>query len=390
MTDRSRLISESGGRSSDAAEILAGGSNLVPTGSQCEHTGPTDWQTAIKRAIRCGTELKQILGLPPDQQGGGQHQFPVFVPWEYLARIRPGDPHDPLLRQVLPLPEETIDRSGFTADPVGDLNSLVAGGLLHKYAGRALLIASGACGIHCRYCFRREFPYADAGSRRQNWRPAIEYIRDHAELEEVILSGGDPLTLVDDRLDDLIQAIEQISHVRRLRIHTRMPIVIPQRVTDVLVDRLSHSRLTIWLVIHSNHANELDQSVLDRLSKVIEAGIPVLNQSVLLRGVNDNAAALIELCRTLVNHRVQPYYLHQLDRVRGAAHFEVPIDEGKLLMAKLYDALPGYAVPTYVLERAGATQQDTDCVRNSSEHDHVRFVLLMVTKYAQHFDFRSL
>jgi len=356
-TDPSDAIGERGGHSNDSGEILAGRSDLVPTGSSGQIPEATDWRTAMKRAIRSTTQLYQLLGLPEGPKVAGEDQFSLFVPREYIAKIRPGDPDDPLLRQILPSPEESIDRDGFNSDPVGDLHSQVAGGLLHKYAGRVLVVTTGACGVHCRYCFRREFPYLDSGSRKEHWRPAIDYVANHPEIDEVILSGGDPLTLTDKDLDNLISQIEQIPHIRRLRIHTRMPIVIPQRVTDELVERLSHSRLAVWFVVHSNHPNELDQSVLDRLAKLIDVGIPVLNQAVLLRGVNDCASTLIDLCRKLVDHRVQPYYLHQLDRVRGAAHFEVSIAEGEALMEKLRAALPGYAVPTYVIEQAGASSK---------------------------------
>ena len=230
---------------------------------------------------------------------------------------------------------------------------MAAGGLLHKYAGRALVIATGACGIHCRYCFRREFPYPAAGSVSQAWQPSLAYLREHPEIEEVLLSGGDPLTLVDEKLFRLVSEIESLDHVRRLRIHTRMPVVIPQRITDTLVDRLAESRLAVWMVIHANHPRELDEHVFAGTDRLINSGIPVLNQAVLLRGVNDCADVLIDLCRRLVNHRIGPYYLHQLDRVRGAGHFEVPISEGLALMEEIRSSLPGYAVPTYVLEEPG-------------------------------------
>jgi EF-P beta-lysylation protein EpmB len=345
-----------------SGQILAGTANFVPTGLDANYRVDSDrtdcdWQTAMKRAVRSTAQLRQAVDLPDDGDTGGDTQgginFPTFVPWEYIARIRHGDPDDPLLRQVLPVADEQLQVSGFTADPVGDIDSLAAGGLLHKYDGRALVITTGVCGVHCRYCFRREFPYSESGSRREDWQPALEYIQKHSTIDEVILSGGDPLTLVDQKLDELIGRIEQIRHVRRLRIHSRMPIVIPQRVTPELVTRLSRSRLASWLVVHANHPNELDQSVLDSLAKLIDVGIPVLNQAVLLRGVNDDANTLIRLCRTLVNHRVQPYYLHQLDRVMGAAHFEVAVEEGNRIMAQLRDALPGYAVPSYVTEQSG-------------------------------------
>lgn len=340
--------------------------------SACGDSIPVDWQTAMRRAIRSAAELRAALDLdaadphraaevdsprqtqPSDaDSSAAAAAFPTFVPLEYLARIRPGDPHDPLLRQVLISEDELVAQPDFGADPVGDLDALSAPGVLHKYEGRALVISTGACGIHCRYCFRREFPYHSAGSRAQQWKPAIEYLRQHQEIDEVILSGGDPLTLVDQSLNELLDQIEELKHVARLRIHTRMPVVIPQRVTTELVDRLSAARPAVWVVIHANHAQELDAAVLAAVARLIDRGIPVLNQAVLLRGVNDDTDTLAKLCRTLVNHRVQPYYLHQLDRVRGATHFEVPVSEGLRIVEELRALLPGYAVPSYVAEYAG-------------------------------------
>ena len=321
-----------------------------------------DWQTAMKRAIRNSYDLLTAAELPDFQQTlssgsspniGGEKQFPTFVPLEFLSRIVPGDPADPLLRQVLPIIEEdeTSDNR-FVSDPVGDQAAVVANGLLHKYAGRALMITTGACGVHCRYCFRREFPYSE--NRPHDWNAALDYVKENPSVDEVILSGGDPLTLVDSKLMDLFERIESIDHVKRLRIHSRMPIVIPQRVTSAIVDRLANSRLAIWMVIHANHAAELDALVLDRIATMVRSGITVLNQAVLLRGVNDNADTLAELCERLINAQVMPYYLHQLDRVRGAAHFEVPKQHGLDLIEALRKRLPGYAVPQYVVEEAGS------------------------------------
>lgn len=330
----------------------------------------------MRRAIRCSEELLRELDLvetslvksagamgvsdPASNQSdacqrpAAEDSFPTFVPREYLARIRPGDPSDPLLRQVLATRSEDVDAEGFSSDPVGDRASVAAAGVLHKYRGRALVITTGACGIHCRYCFRREFPYTSLGSRDRSWAPSLDYLRREATVHEVLLSGGDPLTLTDPKLGELVDAIESIDHVRRLRFHTRMPIVIPQRVTPWLVKRLAASRLTVWMVVHVNHPNELDSHVLASLAKFIDAGIPVLNQAVLLRGVNDDAQVLADLCLKLVDHRIQPYYLHQLDRVRGAAHFEVPVETGTRLMEQLRGMLPGYALPNYVVEQAGS------------------------------------
>jgi EF-P beta-lysylation protein EpmB len=307
----------------------------------------------MKRAIRSGAELRRRLQLPSDASAEAAESFATFVPEEFLRRIEPGNPQDPLLRQVLPQFNELAEQRGFHADPVGDLDSIAAGGLLHKYDSRALVITTGACGVHCRYCFRREFPYQAASPAARDFQPPLDYLREHPEIDEVLLSGGDPLTLVDDSLFRLISQIESLSHVRRLRIHTRMPVVIPSRVTRSLVDRLASSPLAVWLVIHANHPQEIDGEVLAATDRIIDAGIPVLNQAVLLRGVNDDAQTLINLCRLLVNHRITPYYLHQLDRVRGAAHFDVPVEKGLELIQEIRTALPGYAVPTYVTEQPG-------------------------------------
>lgn len=320
------------------------------------------WQTAMKRAIRSPEDLCQRLELPAAFQetvrrGAEQNPFPVFVPLEFLARMRVGDPGDPLLRQVLPLPEESQPAAGFTSDPVGEVGGPAAAsleiGLLRKYHGRALLVASGACGVHCRYCFRRHFPYDHVPRGTAQWEQPLQRIAADPTIDEVILSGGDPLVLTDPALDSLVEKISQVPHVRRLRIHSRMPIVIPQRVTAALVEMLRATRLAVWMVVHANHPAELDGTTLARLARLVDGGIPVLNQAVLLRGVNDATAVLEELCRRLIDHRIQPYYLHQLDRVAGAAHFEVPEATGREIVAALRSRLPGYAVPTYVVERVG-------------------------------------
>jgi EF-P beta-lysylation protein EpmB len=268
--------------------------------------------------------------------------------------MRPGDVNDPLLRQVLPLADELDDVPGFTADPVGDADALAQPGLLHKYDGRVLMVTTGACAVHCRYCFRRHFPYAQSPRTLADWQPAIDRIAFDASIREVILSGGDPLMLVDRVLAELVEELAEIPHLRRLRVHTRLPIVIPERVTDGLIDLLRRARLTPIVVVHANHVNELDESVAASLSRLVDAGIPLLNQAVLLRGVNDSVGAQAALCERLVDLRVIPYYLHQLDRVAGAAHFEVPVGEGQRLLRQLRERLPGYAVPRYVTEIAGS------------------------------------
>ncbi len=301
-------------------------------------------------------ELCRLLGLPEDfarQAVGAASDFPLFVPRSYLARMRPGDPNDPLLRQVLPLAAEATMVAGYSTDPVDDAAAQRAPGLLQKYSGRALLITTGACAIHCRYCFRRHYPYADAPKSLAAWEPALAEIEADPSLHEVLLSGGDPLVLVDEFLAQLADRLARISHVRRLRIHTRLPIVLPERVCEESLAWLTGTRLTAVVVIHANHAAELDDSVATSLARLVDRGIVVLNQAVLLRGVNDSVDALAALCERLVDLRVIPYYLHQLDAVAGAAHFEVPEFEGRRLVAQLAARLPGYAVPRYVRELPG-------------------------------------
>jgi EF-P beta-lysylation protein EpmB len=368
--------------------ILASPSQLVRAPAAREIPS---WQAAIKNAVRDPAQLCQLLRLPPEFAVAAQRagrQFPLFAPREYIARMRPGDPHDPLLRQVLPLAEELVEPPGdsvpgdsvpgdsapgdgapscsaasysgpsysgpsYSADPVGDCASRRAPGLLRKYRGRALLLTTGACAVHCRYCFRRHYPYDEVPRAWDAWAPALAEIAADATVTEVLLSGGDPLTLVDGWLAELAERLAAIGHLRRLRVHTRLPIVIPQRVCDRLLAWLRGTRLTPIVVVHANHPAELDAAAAAALARLVDAGVTVLNQSVLLRGVNDRADVLAELCERLVDLRVMPYYLHQLDRVVGAAHFEVPVAEGRRLVRALRERLPGYAVPRYVRETAG-------------------------------------
>jgi EF-P beta-lysylation protein EpmB len=294
--------------------------------------------------------LPKLLAEAAWRVGTANRNFSLFAPRGFVARMRPGDANDPLLRQVLPLAEEFDKVPGFGADPVGDAEAMRQPGLLHKYEGRVLLVTTGVCAIHCRYCFRRHYPYAKSPRSLADWRPALDEIASDKSIHEVILSGGDPLMIVDHMLARLIEELAAIPHVHRLRVHTRLPIVIPERVTDELVDLLRGTQLTPIVVVHANHANELDEPVVAALAKLSDAGIPLLNQAVLLRGINDSTAAQAALCEKLVDHRVIPYYLHQLDRVAGAAHFEVPVDVGRHIIAELRERLPGYAVPCFVTE----------------------------------------
>ncbi|SFJ53925.1 EF-P beta-lysylation protein EpmB [Planctomicrobium piriforme] len=280
--------------------------------------------------------------------------FPVLVPESYLRRMRAGDPRDPLLLQVLPVTAEQQNTTGFGLDPVGDEQARLAPGLLHKYHGRALLIAHGSCAVHCRYCFRRHFPYAEEPHSHSQFQPALDALRADESISEIILSGGDPLILSNRRLRQLLASLEEIPHLRRLRIHSRLPIVLPDRINTELLQLLTSSRLRTIFVVHANHARELTGDCADALSQIRESGIPVLNQAVLLRGVNDSVDALADLCERCVDLGVMPYYLHQLDRVQGAAHFEVPVEVGRELITALQARLPGYAVPRYVAEYPGA------------------------------------
>lgn len=314
------------------------------------------WQRAMKFAIRDSLRLCQALGIDPNElpvSESGERQFPVFVPLEFLARMKHGDPFDPLLLQVIPRSGENIVSPDFTSDPVGDNIVEMAPGLLHKYIGRVLLIVSGACAVHCRYCFRRHYPYSTAPKSIDHWLPALEYIRSDASIHEVILSGGDPLTVADPQLSQLVELLGDIPHLTRLRIHTRVPVVIPQRVDANLCAWLERSRLAKWVVLHINHAQEIDSSVVAAIHRLKATGTTVLNQSVLLRDVNDNIKTLQELCEQLVDIGVMPYYLHQLDRVDGASHFESDPILGLSLVEELAKRLPGYAVPRYVSEIAG-------------------------------------
>lgn len=314
------------------------------------------WAEAMRTAIRTGAELARFLDLPQSVNQSwseAAEDFPVFVPRGFAAKMEPGNLHDPLLRQVWPDVAETDVVHGFTDDPVGDSAATLRPGVLQKYHGRALLVVSPACAIHCRYCFRRHFPYHEGPKGLTAWEEALTAITADNTISEVILSGGDPLTVVDPMLCELVDRIATIAHVRRLRVHTRLPIVIPERVTDDLLRWLSGTRLQGVMVVHANHPREVDAEVLEALGRVRAAGVPVLNQSVLLRGVNDDAETLTELSERLIDGGILPYYLHQLDQVRGAAHFEVDRATGRKLIETMRARLPGYGVPRYVEEIAG-------------------------------------
>jgi EF-P beta-lysylation protein EpmB len=314
------------------------------------------WQQALASAIRDPAELLRVLNLDPallPTARAAAAQFPLRAPRGFVARMRSGDPDDALLRQVLPLAAELELAPGFVADPLGEQALQAAPGVLHKYPGRALLIVTGACAVHCRYCFRREFPYAENHAGIDEWRPALAYLAGDPGLREVILSGGDPLALTNQRLGELLAMLDRLPHLKRLRIHSRMPIVLPERIDDELLETLTRTRLQRVVVIHANHPHEIDEAVGAALERLASVGATLLNQTVLLRGVNDAPGILAELSETLFAARVLPYYLHLLDPVCGTAHFEVKESAALAIMKVLRQRLPGYLVPRLVREQPG-------------------------------------
>ena len=322
-----------------------------------DHARQAPWQAELAAAIRDPEVLVRVLGLPDTLLAAARRahaHFPVRVPPAYLARIRQGDPEDPLLRQILPLDLEEAPQPGFSKDPVGDLAAQVAPGVLHKYEGRVLLTATGACAIHCRYCFRRHFPYAEAQAARDRWAVATAHLAADPSIREVILSGGDPLTLSDDKLAGLMGALHAMPHIKRLRLHTRVPVVIPSRVNEGLLGWLEETPLAVVMVLHINHPREVDEAVVRACGRLRAARVTLLNQAVLLAGVNDDAEVLAALSERVFEVGVLPYYLHMLDHVEGAAHFAVDATRALGFLEVLRTRLPGYLVPRLVREEAGA------------------------------------
>lgn len=314
------------------------------------------WQQSLASVIKDIDELLNIVRLNASQLNiseAARKQFSLRIPRAYVDCIKPGNANDPLLKQILPVNDEMLDIEHFITDPVSDYQSIVAGGVLQKYQGRALLLTTGACAIHCRYCFRRHFPYSAVNAAHNDWNAAIDYLSTHEDINEVILSGGDPLTLTDTRLASLVEKIEKIPHINTLRLHTRLPVVLPERVCEELLDWLSNSRLQTVIVIHCNHIQEISPAVVDALQRLKQAGVTLLNQSVLLKGVNDSVAELKSLSLGLFQAGVLPYYLHMLDPVSGAAHFQVDDHLAVNILNELQGELPGYLMPRLVREVAG-------------------------------------
>lgn len=314
------------------------------------------WQGALASAIRDPQELLNLLGLDKNEYRNKLYhaeKFKLLVPLSYVSKMKKGDWNDPLLKQVLPVKDETQSVAGFIADPVGDLDSVISSGVLQKYQGRVLLITTGACAVHCRYCFRRHFPYANSMPDKDKWQETLLAIRNDNSIHEVILSGGDPLMISDQRLQAMCADLIKIPHIKTLRFHTRIPIFLPERIDSAFISWLAKLPIQKVMVIHANHANELDQTVGEVLVNLREAGVTLLNQSVLLKGINNSVGALATLSHRLFEFQVLPYYLHQLDKVEGAAHFEVNRDDAIHLLKDLKKAVPGYLVPRLVEEVSG-------------------------------------
>jgi EF-P beta-lysylation protein EpmB len=319
-----------------------------------------DWKAILRTAFRTPGELAAELGFPESQatrSAAAHAQFRVFAPRPFVELIERGRWDDPLLRQIWADPAESQVQPHEQLDPVGDGPAQIAPGVLRKYAGRALLVLTGACAIHCRYCFRRNWAYDESPGSLEQWENSLASIESDSSIREVILSGGDPLMWDDDRLESLVGRIERLPFVARLRLHTRMPVAIPQRVTAACLNAVSSSRLATVVVIHANHPRELSPLVRHATRQMSERGWILLNQSVLLAGVNDDVDVLAQLSERLIEGAVLPYYLHQLDPVNGSSHFAVPLARGKALLAELRDRLPGYLVPRYVLEQRGESSK---------------------------------
>lgn len=330
--------------------------NNVPSGND------SDWSKVLTEAFRDPIKLLEYLELDFQSYIDELHldsQFKMLVPLSYAAKMIKGDWDDPLLRQVLPLKEEVLEMPGFVSDPVGDLESEISPGVLHKYQGRVLLLTTGACPVHCRYCFRREFPYVDSIPDKKHWQQTLDKIQQDQSIHEIIFSGGDPLMLSDARLQKMCTDIAAIDHVTTIRFHTRVPIFLPERITAKFLSWLDDLDINKVMVIHTNHANELDASVGQVLSSLRDNGVTLLNQAVLLKGINDSVEVLASLLERLFSFQVLPYYLHQLDRVKGSAHFEVDKKTALDLIESLRNRLPGYLIPLLVEEVSGKRSKQT-------------------------------
>lgn len=315
------------------------------------------WQNQLSDLITDPHELIELLELQPEDLIHGailaSAQFKLRVPRAFVAKMQKSNPDDPLLLQVLPHHLELNEHPDFVTDPLDEEAANLIPGVLHKYQSRFLLTLTGACAVHCRYCFRRHFPYQENLPKNDDWKKIQDYLLTHPEINEVILSGGDPLTLSNRKLAVWIDRLSSIPHLKILRIHSRVPIVIPNRLDDELISLLKNSRLRIILVVHSNHATEIDDFTASKLMQISQQNILVLNQAVLLKGINDHPDILVDLSHRLFDARVMPYYLHVLDKVKGAQHFDLPSESIDSIYKEVLARLPGYLVPKLVREIAG-------------------------------------
>ncbi|EWH10065.1 KamA family protein [Catenovulum agarivorans DS-2] len=313
------------------------------------------WRKELAQTI---TEPEQLLAqLQIDKQRfiqgfSARKLFPLRAPRPFVAKMAKGDIYDPLFLQVMTQQQEFDEVAGFTRDPLEEQQAALPG-LLHKYKSRVLILLRGGCAVNCRYCFRRHFPYQDNALNQAKIEQILNYIQSHPEINEVVLSGGDPLMAQDHHIASLLTQLEQIDHLTRLRIHTRLPVVIPQRLTPELADMLKSSRLKVIMVLHINHANEVDSFLANHLAKFKQPNITLLNQAVLLKGVNDNVEALVQLSERLFAVGILPYYIHLFDKVAGAAHFYLSDEQVRPLQQGLLAELPGFLVPKWVREEAG-------------------------------------
>lgn len=314
------------------------------------------WSQHLSKALTSLPELIQHLNLPDAMIKDGvnaQQTFKLLVPRPYLSRIEMGNPTDPILLQILPSAAEMQLVPGYTTDPLEEADHTPQKAIVHKYKRRLLVIAAGTCAVNCRYCFRRHFPYGENQLAQAEWQSVIEYLKQHPEVNEVILSGGDPLMMKDALLADKVRKLEALPQIKRLRIHSRLPVVIPQRVCDDMLAWINSSRLDIIMVWHINHGNEVDEQVIQAAQQLKQAGVTLLNQGVLLKGVNDTVEAQVNLSEAVFNAGLMPYYMFTLDPVEGAAHFDISVEQAQRLMGKVAAELPGYLVPRLAKEIPG-------------------------------------
>lgn len=323
--------------------------SIAPTLQSC-------WQKELAMAVSKPETLLKILSIEPSYFNSSDFDarklFPVKVPLPFINKMEKGNPNDPLLLQVMPVRQEFLKMAGFYQDPLQE-QSNQRPGLLHKYKSRVLILFRTGCAINCRYCFRRHFPYKNNHLNKQSLLDTLDYIANNNNINEVILSGGDPLMANDDAIEWFVDKLEKIPRIIRLRLHTRLPVVIPNRITEQLCQRLSRSRLQIVIVTHINHCNEIDQVLTEKLTQLKNAGITLLNQAVLLKGINDSCQAQVDLSESLFAAGILPYYLHLLDKVEGASHFHIEDYEASQLMHQMLIELPGFLVPKLVRESGG-------------------------------------